>query len=127
MLPLGMAPSVPFEWKLVVAFIMLGLVGLLLHAGGRSRITVRSMGLAVATCVGVLGALECILRAGYGVGPHDRGVVAAIVGALSGGLYLRSRAAPSEAKSSRLILPVIAGFCWSWNRNRARLPVHLAW
>ena len=68
----------------------------------------RSVGLAAVTCIGILIPLESILPSDYGGGLNDRGLVAAIIGALSGGYFLRGRSVTTETKRRLLKLPLIA-------------------
>ncbi|MGM0488509.1 MAG: hypothetical protein ACQESR_17325 [Planctomycetota bacterium] len=106
---LAMAPPVPLGGKLFVALLMLGL-GAVLFRAVRGPFTGQSFALAVLVSVVTIVALEILLPSRHGPGLHDRGVLAAVVGALSSGVFLRpaSRKTGEQQGSREWRLPILA-------------------
>lgn len=87
----AMPPPVPLGGKLFVALLMLGLSALLFRTI-RGPFTGRSLVPAVVVSLMIVIALEALLPARYGSGLHDLGVLAALVGVVSGAICLRKAA-----------------------------------
>jgi hypothetical protein len=86
-----MPPPVPLGGKLFVALLMLGLCALLFRAI-QGPFTGRSLVPAVVVSLVIVIALEALLPARYGSGLHDLGILAALVGVVSGAICLRKAA-----------------------------------
>ena len=108
MLILAMAPPESLSFKLFVALLMLGLVGIFLRARRGSSFSGRSVWLSIAVATSVVLMLEALLPGSYGDGLHDRGLLAAIVGAISAASLLRAaeqggQKGPSSSKNLAVI------------------------
>jgi len=66
------------------------------------------MAVAATICFLVLVGLECVLPSKYGSGLHDRGLIAALLGALAGGLFLRGSTPTKTGWRRHLQLSVVA-------------------
>lgn len=97
---LAMAPPVSIGGKILVALLLLGLVGILSRAIRGASFTGRSIRLSIGVTVGVLVVLEALLPSSFGGGFHDRGVLAAIVGACSGAGLFRPAGRGGHARTS---------------------------
>ncbi len=100
MLILAMAPPIPLAGKIFVALLSLVLVGVAVPAIRGASFTGRSIGLAIVVAVGVVVVLEALLPSSYGLGFHDRGVLAAVFGAISGAALLRPARKGGHSRTS---------------------------
>lgn len=105
---IAQAPPVPVGAKLTTALLMVALVVVLLVARRGEPLPWFAVAHAVAASIGLVLLLEVFLRDSHGSLFHDRGVIAAIVGASSAALFLwLDRPGPPRRRVSRFV-PLVA-------------------
>ena len=100
---LAMTPPAPLGFKLFVTVLMLALAAVLVRVIRGGSFTRTSIILAIAASMTVVIALEAALPSSYGGGFHDRGVLAAVVGALSAILLRPVRPSSQQRRHARTL------------------------
>lgn len=105
---IAQAPPVSVSAKLTTALLVVALVVVLLVARRSEPLPWFAVAHAVAASIGLVLLLEVFLRDSDGSLFHDRGVIAAIVGASSAALFLwLDRPGPPRRRVSRFV-PLVA-------------------